>query len=101
VINFEPIRTMPLPAPSVTVYRRNTLFDAQTERGRSVQAERAVRGAGLQIVVRPFGLLAYVLYYNPDAFRPEPRGVGLVSHALRPGRRFYRSAPAAGLPSRR
>jgi SAM-dependent methyltransferase len=52
------------------IYRRNTLFDERTERDFSVEELRAVfEGAGLELVDVTYpGLLAYVLYYNPDAF---------------------------------
>jgi SAM-dependent methyltransferase len=52
------------------IYRRNALFDEETERGFPVAAYYAMfERAGLRHVdsIHP-GLLAYVLYYNPDAF---------------------------------
>lgn len=52
------------------IYNRNSLFDAQTERGSGIDElfgmfERA--GLSRADVTYP-GLLAYILYYNPDAF---------------------------------
>lgn len=52
------------------IYRRNPLFDEQTERAFLVEELfEMFRGAGLEKidVIYP-GLLSYVLYYNPDAF---------------------------------
>ena len=52
------------------VYSRNSLFDEQTERGFTVEEVLTMfHDAGLEEVDLVFpGLLAYVLYYNPDAF---------------------------------
>jgi len=52
------------------IYRRNSLFDEQTERAFSVAELRGFfEASGLEpsTIIYP-GLLAYVLYYNPDAF---------------------------------
>ena len=52
------------------IYRRNSLFDEQTERASSVAELRGFfESSGLEpsTIIYP-GLLAYVLYYNPDAF---------------------------------
>jgi SAM-dependent methyltransferase len=52
------------------VYSRNSLFDEQTEQGFTVEEVLTLfHDAGLEEVDLVFpGLLAYVLYYNPDAF---------------------------------
>ena len=98
LINFEPTQNNSIArAVRDRVYRRNTLFDAQTERGFDLSELNALyQGAGFQIVDQAFpGLLAYVLYYNPDAFPALNRGgVGLVRMLYALERRFYRSAPA-------
>jgi SAM-dependent methyltransferase len=98
LINFEPTQNNSIArAVRNRVYRRNTLFDAQTERGFDLSELNALyQGAGFQIVDQAFpGLLAYVLYYNPDAFPALNRGgVGLVRTLYALERRFYRSAPA-------
>ncbi len=53
-----------------SVYRRNSLFDETTERAFSVSELNSMfENAGLtQRVMMYPGLLAYILYYNPDAF---------------------------------
>lgn len=52
------------------VYSRNSLFDEETEQGFTVEELLTMfHDAGLEEVDLVFpGLLAYVLYYNPDAF---------------------------------
>lgn len=52
------------------IYRRNKLFDEETERSFPMAEYRAMfDSAGLHLVDDFYpGLLAYVLYYNPDAF---------------------------------
>lgn len=66
------------------IYRRNPLFDPETERGFSVPELRGLfEGAGLRCedVCHP-GLLSYVLYYNPDAFPALNRGGPALVRAL-------------------
>lgn len=98
MINFEPTQNNAVArAVRDRVYRRNSLFDAQTERGFDLSELNALyESAGFQIVDQAYpGLLAYVLYYNPDAFPALNRGgVGLVRALYALERRFYRSAPA-------
>ncbi len=71
LINLEPTHGNPL-ARMVRerIYRRNQLFDAETERAFSVEELDAMFvSAGLELAYRTYpGLLGYVLYYNPDAF---------------------------------
>lgn len=70
-LSFEPTHGNPLSQRvREAIYRRNTLFDADTERGFSTRELFAMIGAaGLQRVDAIYpGLLAYILYYNPDAF---------------------------------
>jgi SAM-dependent methyltransferase len=52
------------------IYRRNDLFDAETERGfEYVELCQIFESVGFKKVDEVFpGLLAYILYYNPDAF---------------------------------
>lgn len=69
-INFEPtsnnfivkiVRNM--------IYRNNSLFDDMTERAFTLKELNRLYAAGLQIEKQFYpGLLAYVLWYNPDAF---------------------------------
>jgi SAM-dependent methyltransferase len=70
-INFEPTNGNPLfTLAREWIYRRNSLFDAETERGFPIRAYyNMFERAGLRYVDSIYpGLLAYVLYYNPDAF---------------------------------
>ena len=77
LISIEPTAGNPLFARlREAIYRRNPLFDAETERGFTVPELRALfEGAGLRCedICYP-GLLSYVLYYNPDAFPALNRG---------------------------
>jgi SAM-dependent methyltransferase len=70
-INFEPTHGNRL-AQVVRegIYKRNRLFDEETERAFPVQEYLdLLAGAGLRPVdVMYPGLLSYILYYNPDAF---------------------------------
>lgn len=52
------------------VYRRNSLFDEQTEHDFTVeQLFGFFEGAGLRLIDATYpGLLSYIMYYNPDAF---------------------------------
>jgi SAM-dependent methyltransferase len=71
LINFEPTHGNALfKRAREFIYRRNTLFDARTERAFAVPELVAMfERAGLERLdlFHP-GLLSYVLYYNPDAF---------------------------------
>lgn len=71
LVNLEPTNGNPLfRMVRERIYRRNTLFDAETERAFAVEELFGLfDAAGLRRVdaVWP-GLLSYVLYYNPDAF---------------------------------
>lgn len=75
--SLEPTHGNPLTrAVRDRIYRRNALFDEQTERAFSVRDLFGMfEAAGLRrrVVMYP-GLLAYVLYYNPDAFPGLNRG---------------------------
>jgi len=70
-INLEPTHGNPVfKAVREGIYQRNTLFDEQTERAFTTDEYDAMfarAGFTARDVVYP-GLLAYVLYYNPDAF---------------------------------
>ena len=70
-INYEPTQNNPLfRAVRNAIYRRNDLFDAETERAFDLGPfNRMLRDAGLDVVDQIYpGLAAFVLYYNPDAF---------------------------------
>jgi len=70
-INLEPTENnMVFTAIRNHIYRTNDLFDAETERGFALEElNRLYEDAGLLLKDQIYpGLLAYVLYYNPDAF---------------------------------
>ena len=95
-ISFEPTYGNPL-SKSVRqrIYRRNPLFDAATERDFSVRELMFLfENAGLNHIASSYpGLLAYVLYYNPDAFPLLNRGgPALVKTAFALDRPFLRTA---------
>jgi SAM-dependent methyltransferase len=52
------------------IYQRNDLFDAETEKGfEYIELCKMFEGVGFKKVDEVFpGLMAYILYYNPDAF---------------------------------
>lgn len=70
-LNFEP--TQNCWATRVVrnrIYKRNALFDEQTEQGFDLENLNCIfSNAGFEKVRQVYpGLLAYILYYNPDAF---------------------------------
>ena len=70
-VNFEPTHNFtPLHWVRERIYKRNELFDAQTEQGFWLsELDALFRHGGYELVDQIYpGLLAYVLYYNPDAF---------------------------------
>lgn len=76
------------------IYRRNKIFDAATERAFSHDELMAMfKSAGLTLVESQYpGLLAYVLYYNPDAFpRLNIGGSAAVRTVFALDRLFIRS----------
>lgn len=90
-INLEPTYGNPLTRlVREGIYRRNDLFDEETERSFPVsRLRRMFTDAGLRPLEAQYpGLLAYVLYYNPDAFpllnRGGPRAVRLAWSLDRP-----------------
>lgn len=100
-ISLEPTAGNPLFARvREAIYRRNPLFDAETERGFGMAEltglfERA--GLVCEDICHP-GLLAYVLYYNPDAFpRLNRGGPGLVRAIYALERPFLRTSLARWL----
>lgn len=93
-INLEPTHGNPVTAAvREAIYRRNAIFDAETERSFGVSElcgmfERA--GLVREELLFP-GLLSYVLYYNPDAFPALNRGgPGAVRAAFSIDRPFIR-----------
>lgn len=58
------------------IYRKNALFDEQTERAFAVHELFDIfRGTGFHLMDAAYpGLISYVLYYNPDAFPALNRG---------------------------
>jgi SAM-dependent methyltransferase len=100
-LSFEPTHGNPLTgAVRNAIYRRNALFDADTERGFSTAELFAMfRDAGLDKVdVLYPGLLTYVLYYNPDAFPAlNIGGPAAVRRLFATERPFMRTAIARTL----
>ena len=70
-VNFEPTHGNPLfEKIRDQIYRKNSLFDEQTERAfpvRNLIGMFEHADLNLRKILYP-GLLSYVLYYNPDAF---------------------------------
>lgn len=100
-LSLEPTHGNPLfAAIRNAIYRRNRLFDADTERGFSVAELVAMfERAGLERVdVMYPGLLSYILYYNPDAFpKLNVGGTNAVRRLFAAERPFLRSAAARAL----
>jgi len=70
-INLEPTHNNPLFALiRQVIYWKNKIFDAGTERGfTTAELNTLARSHGLRLVRQLYpGLLAYILWYNPDAF---------------------------------
>lgn len=70
-INFEPTHNNPLFSTiRKIIYKKNSFFDAETERGFSTtELNKKVQYYDLRLVHQIYpGLLAYILWYNPDAF---------------------------------
>jgi SAM-dependent methyltransferase len=70
-INFEPTHACSLTrAVREKIYKGNSLFDSATERGFELDELNGLyRQAGFHVADQLYpGLLAYVLFYNPDAF---------------------------------
>lgn len=92
-INFEPTHNnLVLRKVRETIYRRNRLFDAETEEAFELDELNAIFAGNRFRLVRQCypGLLAYVLYYNPDAFpRLNLGGPGTVSRIFDLEKGFY------------
>ena len=75
------------------IYKKNALFDAESERGFEMhELESLFSSHGFRCVDQVYaGLLAYVLYYNPDAFPRLNLGAArMVRAAFRFDRLFWR-----------
>ncbi|MFN0318226.1 MAG: class I SAM-dependent methyltransferase [Burkholderiales bacterium] len=97
-ISFEPTQNNWITREiRARIYRHNALFDEKTERGYDLHEINAeYRSAGFEIVDQMYpGLLAYVLYYNPDAFPVlNQGGIKGVRGLYRLERPYYRSCLA-------
>jgi len=83
-INFEPTHNFaPFRMAREYIYNRNKLFDEETEQAYDLAAlNRLYVEGGFEVVEQIYpGLLAYVLYYNPDAFPLLNRGGALAVKA--------------------
>jgi len=94
-INYEPTQNNWLfRAVRRAIYRRNRLFDAETERAFDLEPlNRMFRSAGLEVVDQIYpGLAGFVLYYNPDAFPwLNVGGTRLVRWLFAVDRLFFRN----------
>jgi SAM-dependent methyltransferase len=100
-ISYEPTHGNPLfRMVRDGIYKKNSLFDEQTERAFPVSAlEHLFTDAGLkpELLCYP-GLLSYVMYYNPDAFPAlNVGGKSLVRSLYAFDRLFYRNAVGRAL----
>lgn len=100
-ISYEPTHGNPLfQMVRDGIYKKNSLFDEQTERAFPVSAlEKLFTDAGLrsELICYP-GLLSYVMYYNPDAFPAlNVGGKSLVSSLYAFDKLFYRNAVGRAL----
>jgi len=71
LINFEPTQNnFAYRLARQRIYKKNALFDDETERAFDApELDALYRNAGLVIKDQIYpGLLAYIMYYNPDAF---------------------------------
>jgi SAM-dependent methyltransferase len=95
-INFEPTQdNFVFRKIRQRIYRRNSLFDADTEQAYELaELNAAYRGAGFRVVDQIYpGLVSYVLYYNPDAFpKLNLGGARCVRTAFAIDRPFFRTA---------
>ncbi len=94
-INFEPTQNNALfRYVRNRIYRKNNLFDADTERGFDLDELNGLfrrNGFVLEDQIYP-GLLSYVLYYNPDAFPAlNVGGTRLVKFLAGVDRCFFRN----------
>lgn len=94
-INFEPTNNCGLIAKiREIIYKRNHIFDEQTEHDFSLkELNNLYHNAGMKIVKQFYpGLLAYVLYYNPDAFpKLNLGGIRTINFLFRIERNLYTS----------
>lgn len=70
-INFEPTHNNIVTRKArEVIYEKNSFFDEATERGFSTnELDALMSSKGFEVVSQMYpGLLAYVLWYNPDAF---------------------------------
>lgn len=92
-LSFEPTHDNPVARRArQKIYASNDLFDDDTEQGFEYRdLEDHFRRAGYRRIDEVYpGLLAYVLYYNPDAFPAlNVGGQGLVRSAFAVDRMFW------------
>ena len=75
------------------VYKHNDVFDDETERRFSLkELNDYYVGAGFKIYEQIYpGLLAYVLWYNPDVFPGLNKGKGMVEKVFNFDKKFFRN----------
>ncbi len=95
MINLEPTQNNPVYGwVRRRIYRKNELFDDETEQAFDLpELNHLYRDAGLSIQDQIYpGLMAYIMYYNPDAFPALNRGSSKVVRAVFAlEKKFYRS----------
>jgi len=95
MINLEPTQNNPLYRfARKKIYQNNPLFDYKTEQAFDLpELNRIYSLAGFEIEDQLYpGLLAYVMYYNPDAFPALNIGrLGTVKMLFNLEKNFYRS----------
>jgi SAM-dependent methyltransferase len=100
-ISYEPTHGNPLfRIVRDGIYKKNSLFDEQTERAFPARALRELFvNAGLKLeLIRYPGLLSYIMYYNPDAFPAlNIGGKSLVGLLYSFDKLFYKSAVGRAL----
>ena len=95
MINFEPTHNnFLIKKIRDIIYKRNPLFDRETERSFSLkEINDMYKRCNLKIVDQIYpGLLSYVLYYNPDAFSRLNKGrSGIVKFLFSIDKCFFRN----------
>ncbi|MDR0476892.1 MAG: class I SAM-dependent methyltransferase [Desulfobulbaceae bacterium] len=84
-INLEPTANNPIFTwTRQAIYRKNSFFDADTERGfTTAELNKAVLSRGMRLIRQLYpGLLAYVLWYNPDALPWLNKGTSFFAEEL-------------------
>lgn len=94
LINFEPTHNNWIFRKiRENIYHQNNFFDQETEQGFELDELNAVfKNSGFKLIDQVYlGILAYILYYNPDAFpKLNLGGGGIVKTLFNLEKNFYR-----------